>query len=163
MSPKVLSIAATALVLFGSLQAQSALAQGPLTQPKGPPPAAGAPPLPGKFAAPPCDGDVANVRVTEIIPGGTMEGYLQAVAAHLGWYRAHGFKNNEIFVSKLMVEDPASHKLVYSKNQVVAFHIRPPYMGGSTWHDAGWDTFHNLYRKNSNIVKEYDICIPRTH
>jgi hypothetical protein len=45
----------------------------------------------------------------------------------------------------------------------VAFHVRPPFMGGSTGHDTGWDTFHNLYRKNSNIVKEYDICILRTH
>ncbi len=47
-----------------------------------------------------------------------------------------------MFVSKLMVEDPATHRLVYSKNRVVAFHIRPPYMGGSTGHDAGWDAFH---------------------
>ncbi len=75
-------------------------------------------PAPGKFAAPPCDGDVANVRLTEIIPGGTMEGYLQAVDAHRAWYRAHGYKDNEIFVSKLMVEDPATHKLVYSTNRV---------------------------------------------
>ena len=144
--------------LFGTFQVQPAQAQ--LTQPNAP---ASAPPLPGSFAAPPCDGDVANVRLTEIIPGGTMEGYLKAVDAHRAWYRAHGFMNNEIFVSKIMLEDPATHKLVYSQDRVLAFHVRPPYMGGSTGHDAGWDAFHAQYSKNSNIVTTYNICIPRTH
>jgi hypothetical protein len=146
-------------VLFGALQSLPALAQAPLTQPAA---QASAGPAPGKFAAPPCDGDVANVRLTEIIPGGTMEGYLQAVDAHRAWYRAHGYKNNEIFVARLMVEDPTTHQLTYSKTRVLAFHIRPPFMGGSTGHDAGWDNFHDLYRKNSNIVTAYDICIPKT-
>ena len=162
MSLRTLTLTCSAIALFAASQAQPALARDPLTQPKGPAPKAQGP-LPGTFAAPPCDGDVANVRLTEIIPGGTMDGYLKAVADHRAWYRAHGFKNNEIFVSKLMVEDPATHKLTYSKDRVVAFHIRPPYMGGSTGHDAGWDAFHAEYSKNSNIVTTYNICIPRAH
>jgi hypothetical protein len=145
--------------LLGLFQVQPALAQGVLAQPSGQTADA---PAPGKFAAAPCDGDVANVRLTEIIPGGTMEGYLQAVDAHRAWYRAHGYTHNDIFVARLMVEDPATHQLVYSKTRVLAFHIRPPFMGGSTGHDTGWDAFHELYRKNSNIVTAYDICIPKS-
>lgn len=162
MSPRTLSITFGMIALSTACLAQPAAARDPLTQPKGPAPKSQGP-LPGTYAAPPCDGDVANVRLTEIIPGGSMKGYLKAVADHRAWYRAHGFKNNEIFVSKLMVEDPAAHKLVYSKDRVVAFHIRPPYMGGSTGHDAGWDAFHAEYSKNSKIVTTYNICIPRAH
>ncbi len=92
-----------------------------------------------------------------------MEGYLKAVAAHLGWFHSHGYANDEMVVARVMVEDPATHQLTYAKNRVLAIHMRPPFMGGSTGHDAGWDAFHDLYRKNSNIVASYNICIPRAH
>ena len=115
----------------------------------------------GALVAPPCDGDIANVRLTEITPTGTMAGYLKAVNDHRAWYKAHGFTGNEIFVSQVMVENPATKKLEYSKTEVLAFHIRPPFMPGSTGHDAAWDTFHDLYRKNSNIKATYNICMPK--
>ena len=98
---------------FGLLQASAAV-----SQPAAPHPGA-------EGAPPPCDGDIANVRLTEISPTGTMEGYLKAVAGHKAWYRAHGFKDNEIFVSRIMVMDPATKTLKYSNTQVLAFHIRP--------------------------------------
>jgi hypothetical protein len=157
VSLRALFIAGAALVLC---DARAVLAQDILVQPSAQAPPSVAP-EPGKFAAPPCDGDVAVLRLTELTPNGTMEGYLKAVAAHLGWFRSHGYANDDMVVAKVMVEDPSTHQLTYSKNRVLAIHMRPPVMGGSTGHDAGWDAFHDLYRKNSNIVESYNICIPR--
>lgn len=153
---EVLSVAAPALALLAVLQGPPAQAEDILTQPH----AASAGPLPGTFAAPPCDGDVAVLRLTELTPNGTMAGYLKAVAAHLGWFHSHGYANDEMVVAQVMVEDATTHQLTYSKNRVLSIHMRPPFMGGSTGHDAGWDAFHDLYRKNSNIVTAYNICIP---
>lgn len=134
------------MALFGILHAGPLLAQGAR----------------GELAAPACDGDIANVRLTEISPTGTMEGYLKALDAHRAWYRAHGFTNNEIFATRVMVTEPGTNKLKYSDTQVLAFHIRPPYMPGSTGHDAAWDAFHQLYRENSIIKTSYNICMPKT-
>ena len=154
---KLLTVAAPALVVWAALQNPPARAQDILAQPR----TASAGPRPGTFAAPPCDGDVAVLRLTELTPNGTMAGYLKAVAAHLGWFRSHGYAHDDMVVAQVMVEDPATYQLTYSKNQVLSIHMRPPFMGGSTGHDAGWDAFHDLYRKNSNIVTAYNICIPR--
>ncbi len=159
MTVSLKAVAGLTMALFTVLLVTPALAQDPLTQPS----VASAPPEPGKFAAPPCDGDVAVLRLIEIPPQGSMEGYLKAVATNQSWFRAHGFANDQTAVARVMVEDPATHQLTYAKNQVLSIHMRPPFMGGSTGHDAGWNVFHDLYQKNSNIVTEYNICIPRTH
>jgi hypothetical protein len=145
-------------LVVGMLLVQPALAQDILTQPT----VASAPPEPGKFAAPPCDGDIAVLRVIEIPPKGSMEGYLEAIATNRSWFRSHGYANDETAVARVMVEDPTTHQLTYAQNQVLSIHMRPPFMGGSTGHDADWNVFHDLYQKNSNIVTEYNICIPRT-
>ncbi len=145
------------LAVVGMLLARPALAQDILTQPS----VASEGPGPGTFAAPPCDGDVAVLRLTELTPNATMASYLKAVAMHLGWFRAHGYAKDDMAVAKVMVEDPATHQLTYSKTQVLAIHMRPPVMGGSTGHDASWDAFHDQYRKTSNIVASYNICIPK--
>ena len=115
----------------------------------------------GELAAPPCDGDVANVRLTEITPTGTMQGYLKALDAHRAWYRAHGFTGNDIFAARVMIPEPGTKTLKYSETQVLAFHIRPPFMPGSTGHDPAWDAFHQLYRENSIIKTSYNICMPK--
>lgn len=153
------TIAGLTWATIGAFVAQPALALDILTQPS----VASEGPAPGKFAAPPCDGDIAVLRVIEIPPKGSMEGYLEAVAMNQGWFRAHGYASDETAVARVMVEDPTTHQLTYAKNQVLSIHMRPPFMGGSTGHDAGWNVFHDLYQKNSNIVTEYNICIPRIH
>jgi len=155
-----LRVASVALGLL-TVQASSAQAQDIQTQPSAQAPAT-SPPEPGKFAAPPCDGDIAVLRLIEITPKGTMAGYLKAVAANLGWFRAHGYKQDDLAVAQVMVEDPATRRLTYAKNRVLSIHMRPPFMGGRGGHDAAWNAFHDLYQDNSNIVTEYNICIPKT-
>ena len=151
---------AAAAVSLLALQASPALAQDILTQPSAGS-APSQPPEPGKFAAPPCDGDIAVLRLIEITPKGTMAGYLTAVAKNLGWFRAHGYKHDDLTVAKVMIEDPATHQLTYADNRVLSIHMRPPFMGGRGGHDADWNVFHDLYQDNSNIVTEYNICIPK--
>ena len=73
------------LISFAALLGM-VLAQPALAQMSAPASKSGAP-APGAYAALPCDGDVANVRLTQILPTGTMKGYLQAVDEHRAWYR----------------------------------------------------------------------------
>jgi hypothetical protein len=37
---------------------------------------------------PACNGDLTVVRVSQITPGGSMQKFMAAVAAHKAWYRA---------------------------------------------------------------------------
>jgi hypothetical protein len=157
MKPPVFEAMTAAGLAFALCAGRPAAAQDILTQPS----VAAAAPAPGKFAAPPCDGDVAVLRLIELTPTGSMGGYLEAVMRNLGWFRAHGYGKDDMVVARVMVEDPATHQLTYSKTRVLSIHMRPPFMGGSTGHDAGWNVFHDLYQTNSNIVTEYNICIPR--
>jgi len=138
--------------LFGLIVAQPALSQAP----------GNAPVRTGNEAvAPPCDGDIANVRLIQITPKGTMANYLKALDAHRAWYRAHGFTKNQIFAAKVMVLDKASNSYKCAKDQMLSFHIAPPFMPGSTGHDAAWDAFHNLYRENSDIKTTFNVCMPK--
>lgn len=110
---------------------------------------------------PACKGDIAVVRVSTIKPG-AMEGFMAAVAAHKAWYRDHGFKDNVIVASKVMVEDESTHTIKYSDTEVVTYHIRPP---GSAQtqakKDAGWDAYVKQYRDTSDIKSEYMTCMPK--
>ena len=153
-----LAVAAVSLLC---LQASPAPAQDILTQPSATAPPS-TPPEPGKFAAPPCDGDIAVLRLIEIKPKGTMAGYLTAVAKNLAWFRAHGYKQDDLAVAKVMVEDRATHQLTYAQDRVFSIHMRPPFMGGRGGHDSAWDEFHDLYQTHSNILTEYNLCIPST-
>jgi|ERR1700722_9965296 hypothetical protein len=133
------------LVLFlsalAALQTTSAVAQSPM---------------------PACDGDLAIVRVSEIKPGGTMQGFLAAVDAHKAWYRANGITDSQIFASRVILRDQATRDFKYSDKQVLTYHIRPaapdrtPNRG-----DEAWKAYVKLYQDNSEIKDEYLTCIPK--
>jgi hypothetical protein len=111
-------------------------------------------------ALPACDGDYAIVRVSEITSHGDMQGFLKAVEAHKAWYRSHGFKNNEIRVWKIIVQDPKTKAWKYSDNEVMLVHIRPP---RAVQRDAAWDAFIKQYGDNSKIKSEYITCMLKDH
>ena len=109
--------------------------------------------------APPlaCDGHMATVRISEIPATGTKEGFLAAVAAHKAWYASHGSKD-ELFASPLVVRDEKTRERSYSSTQFMTFHIL---MGGpQIKQDEGYEAFVKLYRANSVIKSEYNICMP---
>ena len=114
--------------------------------------------LAAQNAAPVCDGRMATVRVSEIKQGGTMEGFLAAVAAHKAWYLGKG-SADEIFASRVVVRDEKTHAQMYSDKQFMTFHIRAG-NGPGPKHDGGYDAFVKLYREHSDIKSEYNICMP---
>jgi hypothetical protein len=119
-------------------------------------------PLPSGVAqnAPPaCDGDYAIVRVSTIKPG-AMEGFMAAVAAHKAWYRNHGFKDNVIVASRVILTDQKTGAMKYSDTEVVTYHIRPP-GSVSPKGDAAWDAYVKMYRDTSDIKTTYMTCMPK--
>jgi hypothetical protein len=71
-----------------------------------------------------CDGDIAVVRVSAIKPG-AMQGFMAAVAAHKAWYRSHGFNDNVIVASRVILADDKTGAMKYSDAEVVTYSCPP--------------------------------------
>jgi hypothetical protein len=113
-------------------------------------------------AMPACKGDIAIVRVSEIKPGGTMTGFMEAVAAHQAWYRNNGVADNEIVASRVIVKDEKTGEMKYSDKEVLTYHINPPDSKKTpNRNDAGWKAYVKMYRDNSDMKSEYITCMPR--
>ncbi len=110
-------------------------------------------------AMPACDGDIDVVRVSTVKPG-AMPGFMAAVAAHKAWYRSHGFKDNVIVASRVMVQDEKTKAFKYSDTEVVTHHVRPPRVAQAD-HDPAWDAYVKQYRDYSDIKSEYLTCLPK--
>jgi hypothetical protein len=107
-----------------------------------------------------CDGDMAIVRISAIKPG-AMQGFMAAVAAHKAWYRSHGFKDNVIVASRVIVSE-AHTGMKYSDSEVVTYHVRPPDADQvDAKKDAAWDAYVKLYQDTSVIKSEYLTCMPK--
>jgi hypothetical protein len=107
-------------------------------------------------APPACDGDIAVVRISEIKPAGSVQGFMAAVAAHKAWYRAHGITNNDVFAVRVVDEqDPTT----YSNKVVLTYHINPPTAPVSR--DEAYENYVKLYRDNSEIKTTYVTCMPK--
>jgi hypothetical protein len=113
-------------------------------------------------AFPACKGEYAIVRVSEIKEGGTMKGFMDAVAAHQAWYRANGLKDDRIFASPVIVKDDKTGKWGYSDKEVLTYHINPagpdktPKRG-----DDAWNAYVKMYRDNSDMKSEFYTCMPK--
>lgn len=113
-------------------------------------------------ARPSCDGTLTLVRVSEIKPGGTMDGFMSAVAANKAWYRANGVDDNDVFAARVLVRDPNTNEQKYSDSQVMTYHVNPPSRQRTpNVGDAGWNAFVKLYRDNSDMKAEYLACMPK--
>lgn len=110
-------------------------------------------------AAPACDGRMATVRISEITPTGSVDGFLKAVAAHKEWYASHGLKD-EIFATRIVVRDEKTRAQMYSDKQFMTFHIMPAGPQERPKQDAAWDAYVKLYRENSEIKSTYNVCMP---
>jgi len=120
--------------------------------------------LPPSPAAPACAGDIVTVRRIAVKPPATVDTYLRNMDVHRAWYRAHGFVNNEIFGSRIVITDPATGRPGYSSTELIAFHIRPPYGPNTTTvHDPEWIAFHKTYDEISTIKDQYQVCMPKNH
>jgi hypothetical protein len=111
---------------------------------------------------PVCDGNFATVRISAITPAGSIEGFMKAVAAHKEWYRSHGQPGHEIFASRILVRDETTRAQSYSEKEVMTYHIQPASDQPEPKHDEAYDAFVKLYRENSDIKQQYNICMPKS-
>jgi hypothetical protein len=101
------------------------------------------------------------VRVSAILPTGSVDGFLKAVAAHREWYRSHGLTGHQIFATRILVRDESTRAQTYSEKELMTYHISPPNGQPEAPHDAAYDAFVKLYRENSEIKQQYNICLPK--
>lgn len=109
---------------------------------------------------PACDGNFTTVRVSTITPSGSIEGFMKALAAHKEWYRSHSLTHDEIFATRIVVRDEKTKAQSYSEKEIVTFHVHPVSSQPEPPHDAAYDAFVKLYRDNSDITEQYNICLP---
>ena len=114
-------------------------------------------------APPACFGDMTTVRLSQIKPGGSVQGFLKAVEAHKAWYRANGVTDNDIVAARVLVRDEKTGlPIKYSDTEVMSFHLRPPAASRTpNRNDAGWEAFVKQYREHSDLKSEDWTCIPR--
>ncbi len=110
--------------------------------------------------APACNGDLEHIRISEIKPGGTMQGFMNAVDAHRAWYRANGITSDEIFAVPLRIRDEQTHEWKISDKQAMSFHINPPDKNPNEGNES-WKAFVKQYQDNSKVISEYTICMPK--
>ncbi len=112
------------------------------------------------LAASPCPtGRTATIRISSIKPTGSMDGFRQAAAAHLAWYKSHGFKTEQSIVPVLSYDRAADAERV-STTEIMT--IRTGDDVPRDKHDAAWDAYVAQYKANSDIVAERRICLPAT-
>lgn len=113
-------------------------------------------------ALPACDGNYVTVRVSEIKPGGSIKGFLDAVAAHKAWYRANGITDNDIFAVRVIVQDEKTKAFSYSDKEIMTYHVNPPGPARTPKRgDAAWNAYVKMYRDNSDIKTELMTCMPK--
>ena len=112
-------------------------------------------------ALPACNGDITLVRVSHIKPGGSVEKFMAAAAAHQAWYRANGITDNEIVTARVLVRDPATGGVNYSETEVLSYHVRPPQERLPNRGDAAWKAYVKQYQDTSEIKSEYMTCMPK--
>jgi hypothetical protein len=116
---------------------------------------------PSPSPRPACDGNIATVRVSAITPNGSIEGFMKAVAGHKEWYRSHGQPDHEIFAARILIRDEKTRMQSYSEKEVMTYHIHPASNQPEPPHDAAYDGFVKLYRDNSDIKQQYNVCMPK--
>jgi hypothetical protein len=108
-----------------------------------------------------CEGRRATVRVSDITPGGSVKGFMDAVAAHKAWLLSHGLKKDEITTVPVIDRDDKTQVRSYSDKQFWSIHIHGSNEAGPK-HDEAYDAFVKMYRDNSEIKSAYDICLPKS-
>lgn len=107
---------------------------------------------------PACDGIYNILRISEITPTGSIEKFMEAVAAHQAWYASHGYPDI-VFAARVVERDPGTNTITLSNKTVLTYHYSkgpvPP-----AAHDAAWDAYVKLYNETSTIKETHMNCVP---
>jgi hypothetical protein len=99
-------------------------------------------------------GKLQRVRVSEIVPGGSLAGFREAFADHARWYAAHGYKADRLTFSPVLRE---SGKGRGAGLRVVTIHTGASNVPRDK-QDAAWKAFAAKYKANSRIVSTTLTC-----
>lgn len=103
-------------------------------------------------------GNYSQVRTSELIPGGTIEGFKKALAAHAKWYADHGYTADKFAWGQVIERDPATKKPTLSATKFVTYHFHASDITQAK-QDAGWDAFVAIYKANSKITSSALVCM----
>ena len=104
-------------------------------------------------------GQPAVVRVSKILPKGSMAGFREAARDHAAWYRANGIAVTQ-FVAPVLVYNTKAKAQVASDRQVMTVRLGSADMSRAKT-DASWAAFVAKYKANSTIVSETRTCWPK--
>jgi hypothetical protein len=104
-------------------------------------------------------GQLAVMRVSKILPKGSMAGFREAARDHANWYRAKGLPVTQ-FVAPVMVYSPKAKGQVASDREVMTVRLGNADMPRGKV-DAGWAAFVAKYKANATIVRETRTCFPK--
>ena len=114
-------------------------------------------------AANQCDGVRVIMRISDLVPGGSVEGVRKAAQLHEAWYRSNGVMNNRQVVGELYMND--GKNWIADKSKVISLHVNTPKADEGTaqknWGDAGFKEFVIEYSKNNKVSNEFIACFPK--
>lgn len=106
-----------------------------------------------------CDGgEIAVVRVSTLVQGGSRAGFDKAVGEQLAWYRSHGFAQNRLITAPVIVQDERSKEWSVSPTEVISVHVNPPPMD-AVKPDEAYRAFVAEFRKNAVVASERTVCL----
>lgn len=109
-------------------------------------------------SAPTCPaGKLQRVRVSEIIPDGSLAGFRAAFADHAKWYAQHGYTADRLSLLPAVNEYGRNHARK-GKVRVVIIHSRVSNVPHEK-QDNAWKAFAQKYKANSRIVLTTLTCM----
>ncbi|MBI1403805.1 MAG: hypothetical protein GC147_11395 [Porphyrobacter sp.] len=109
--------------------------------------------------APVCaTGEVTRIRMSKLKPGATMAQFEEAVAAHVAWYKTHGFAIDQRIAPVMRWKDG---KPMISADEVMTFASGDNVPREKR--DKGWTDFVAKYRAVSDVAFEQVVCMPAHH
>ena len=104
------------------------------------------------------NGQIAVMRISRIVEGGSRSSFDRAVSDQLAWYRSHGFTKNQLVTADVIVRDPKSKAWSTSATEVLSLHINPPPIA-AVKPDAAWDVFVSGFKANAVVESERTVCL----
>jgi hypothetical protein len=105
-------------------------------------------------------GQLAVMRVSKLLPKGSMAGFREAARDHAAWYRTKGLAVTQ-FVAPVMVYNPKVKAQVASTQEVMTVRLGSADMPRGKV-DASWAAFVAKYKANATIVRETRTCFPKS-
>lgn len=107
-----------------------------------------------------CEGQLERLRISKIKPGGSVAGFLEAVAENNAWYASHNLNGNTQVAARALKYDPATKNFSIAEDEIATINVDPKGRAGIA-EDAAWKSFVKKYDDNSEIVTDKWLCVPK--